>query len=239
MSEQYLELYEKLSRLQWLMQRQHTRHHAQRGPTGDPSRGQGRVLAMLRMQPEISTKDLSYLLGIRQQSLNELLGKLERAGYVTRTPSEADRRVMMVVLTDKGQEAQSEEPDLSGIFGCLSVEENRAFGEYLDRIIAALEAELGLEEEYGERYASWMDDFRARMGDERFRQWFGERGPRGFFGGFDREHGRGGRHDAERFHPDHDMQRHEGLEDFPFGRRTGRRPEPPAPPTPPIEPEEI
>lgn len=54
-------------------------------------------------QAEIrSFADLSYLLGIRQQSLN----KLEKSGYVERRPSEADRRVMVVHLTEKGKTIQ-------------------------------------------------------------------------------------------------------------------------------------
>ena len=69
------ELFKKLERLQWLLHRQHQQLHAARGPFADPTRGQGRVLAILKMQPEISTKDLSYLLDIRQQSLSEQTGK--------------------------------------------------------------------------------------------------------------------------------------------------------------------
>ena len=142
MNEMYMELYEKLSRLQWLLQRQHLRSHAEHGPMGDPMRGQGRVLAMLKMKPEITTKELSYLLDIRQQSLNELLNKLERADYLIRTPSEADRRIMMVQLTEKGKNEHHIDMDFGGIFGCLNDEEQVTFGEYLDRIIAALEEQL-------------------------------------------------------------------------------------------------
>ena len=120
MDEKEMELYEKLSRLQWLIQRSRLKDHVKNGPVGDPTRGQGRVLAMLRIQPEISSKDLAYLLGIRQQSLNELLNKLEKKGYVTRVPSETDRRVMLVRLTEQGKQAQDQnsETDDAGIFDC-------------------------------------------------------------------------------------------------------------------------
>ncbi len=58
-------------------------------------------------QAEIgSFADLSYLLGIRQQSLNEPLNKLEKSGYVERRPSEEDRRVMVVHLTEKERTIQ-------------------------------------------------------------------------------------------------------------------------------------
>jgi len=142
MNEMYAELYEKLSRLQWLLQRQHLRTHAEHGPLGDPMRGQGRVLAMLKMKPEITTKELSYLLDIRQQSLNELLNKLERAGYIIRTVSEADRRIMKVQLTEKGKSERRVDMDFGGIFSCLNDEEQVTFGDYLDRVIAVLEDQL-------------------------------------------------------------------------------------------------
>ena len=142
MNDIYTELFEKLSRLQWLLQRQHLRSHAEYGPMGDPTRGQGRVLAMLKMKLEISMRDLSYLLAIRHQSLNELLNKLEKSGYITRTPSETDKRSIMVSLTEKGKNEQHMEMDF-GIFSCLNEEEQAAFGEYLDRVIAALEERLG------------------------------------------------------------------------------------------------
>lgn len=166
MDNQYTQLYEKLSRLQWLLQKHHFQKHAEHGPFADPTRGQGRVLAMLRIQSDISTKDLSYLLGIRQQSLNELLNKLEKAGYVTRTPSESDRRIMIVGLTQKGKETKQETTELPSIFDCLSEGEQQNLGDYLDRIITALEEQLGAEGT--EETERWMNAARSRMGNEVF-----------------------------------------------------------------------
>lgn len=168
MDEKDMELYEKLSRLQWLMQRSRLKNHAKNGPMGDPTRGQGRVLAMLKIQPEISSKDLAYLLGIRQQSLNELLNKLEKKEYVTRVPSETDRRVMLVRLTEKGKQAQEPngESDDTGIFDCLSPEEREQFNEYLDRIIAAIEQKCGDGMDDGTR--EWMRGACERMGRDQF-----------------------------------------------------------------------
>lgn len=166
MDDIYMELYEKLSRLQWLLHRHHLRNHAAQGPMADPTRGQGRVLALLKMQSEISTKELSYLLGIRQQSLNELLNKLEKSGYVTRVPAEKDRRVMLVRLTEKGRDEQQAETDLSGVFNCLDAEEQATFDEYLERIITALETSSGDDKDTG--IQDWMEAARKRMGDERF-----------------------------------------------------------------------
>lgn len=168
------ELLEKIMRLQWLLQRQHQQRHSARGPFTDPTRGQGRVLALLKIQPEISTGDLSYLLGIRQQSLSELLGKLEKAGYITRTPLENDRRVMMVKLTEKGKAAQQEPPEFSGLFDCLTPEEQETLNSYLDRIISKAEAELGVDNR--EDMEQWMEQARSRMGEDAFEHLMAARG---------------------------------------------------------------
>jgi len=204
------ELYEKLTRLQWLLHKQQIRGHADIGPMADTTRGQGRILAVLKLRDGISTKDLSYLLGVRVSSLNELLLKLEKSGHIKREPSEDDKRVMLVRLTEKGKSV--EEPDVSDIndiFACLSDEEQEAFGAYLDRVIASLSEKLGYDDE---------EEFdRMRAAREHFAEMVGGHFDdfRGILGGFGR-FGRGGRdlrhdHDYEGFgrsgrgrHHDHD-----------------------------------
>ena len=161
MNDMYTATYEKLSTLKWLMKRRQMFSQAESGRFADSTRGQGRILAMLKIQPEIATKDLAYLLGIRQQSLNELLKKLEKNSYVERRPSEKDRRVMVVHLTEKGKEAQEPEANYQEFLGCLSPEELQQFGEYLDRIIAAFRMEGRSEDE--DTVADWMDKARERM----------------------------------------------------------------------------
>ena len=89
------------------------------------------------MQDGISTKDLSYLLGIRVSSLNELLAKMEKHDYIVREPSEADKRVMLVRLTEKGRQKEPREWEPGNLFACLSDEEQRTFADYLDRVNAA------------------------------------------------------------------------------------------------------
>lgn len=192
--ENTIELYDKLSRVQWLLHKQHIKTHASGGPMADTSRGQGRILAALKMKDGISTKDLSYLLGIRISSLNELLSKLEKSSYITREPSDTDKRVMLIHLTDKGREEKEKEQDFSGVFACLTAEEQISFGDYLDRIISALEAELGIDDER-DGLSDWMEAARARMGAEQFDEWIsmhggmqGMQGMRsGFGGGPDRD----------------------------------------------------
>lgn len=206
------ELYEKLRRLQWLLHKQQIKTHAAGGPMADTSRGQGRILAVLKMKDGISTKDLSYLLGIRVSSLNELLAKLEKGGYITRESSAADKRVMLIHLTEKGREEERPEKERSDVLACLSAEEQVAFGGYLDLIIASLEEELGTSDERDEM-ADWMHAARERMGDEQFEELMAMRGGihgmrGGMHGGFGHGHFGGG-------FPGFGHERHGGR--HPFG----------------------
>lgn len=126
MSNQTRELWEKLSQLQFLLhKRQFCR---QTDPTADVTRGQGRILAFLKLRDGIRTRDLAYLLDIRISSLNELLAKLEKNGYITREPSQEDRRVMLVHLTEKGRTEEQPESASDTLFSCLSPEDQSSFG---------------------------------------------------------------------------------------------------------------
>ena len=137
------ELMERLMRMQWLLNRYFHRNLRDRGV---PYSGQGRVLKVLKIKPEIPQKELSEILGMRPQSIGELLSKLEKKGYITRTPSPNDKRGIIVHLTEKGASAEESENSQVGpddIFGCLSEEEQSIFREYLDRMIDDLEARCG------------------------------------------------------------------------------------------------
>lgn len=142
-NENNLDLLEQFTRIEWLLHRYHQQNHTHHGPMGDPRRGQGRVMAILKMKPEISQKELSFLLDMTPQSLGEFLTKLEKSGYITRTPSEADRRVMIVKLTKAGSDASEQEFSFDKLFECLSEEEQQNLSSYLARIIETIEAELG------------------------------------------------------------------------------------------------
>ncbi len=149
MSENDVGLFEKFVRLEWLLHRYHQQIHRYHGPMADRYRGQGRVLALLKLKPEISQRELSSILDIRSQSLGELLAKLERSGYVTRTPSAADRRVMDVHLTEAGKRASEQDEqqlDTTELFGCLTEEEQAVLDDYLNRIIATFEQRFGDDE---------------------------------------------------------------------------------------------
>jgi DNA-binding MarR family transcriptional regulator len=136
--------FRKLMDVQHVMMALHHRKMFEHGPLGDTTRGRGRILALLQLKDGIATKDMAQILGIRVSSLNETLGKLERDGYIERTPSEEDKRIMLVTLTEKGREVKPHGSRLpKKLFAGFSDEELDAFSGYLDRMMANLEEELG------------------------------------------------------------------------------------------------
>lgn len=152
----------RLARLQHLARR--TRPQQGPRPFVDTTRGQGRVLAALRLQSGISTKDLAYVLGVRIPSLNEVLGRLEARGFITRTPSAQDGRVMLINLTEAGRAATDVDPTLDDAFDVLTDQEKQTFAALCDKVIAALTERLDEDEDFHE----WSRDARRRWGDERF-----------------------------------------------------------------------
>jgi len=106
--------------------------------------GQARVLSMIALKEGINQKDLAYLLGIRPQSLGEMLQKLEERGLVERKKSEADGRAIEVTLTEAGREraqAIDERRKLAAadIFAVLTDEEQAQLEAILDKLAAEMD----------------------------------------------------------------------------------------------------
>lgn len=175
------ELLEQLFHLEWLLRRSQMFHHRTHGPMGAPYQGQGRILALLKLKPEISQRELSTILDIRSQSLGELLAKLENQGYITRTPSTEDRRVMNISLTEAGKAAAEknvEPADLESFFDCLTEEEQTILSGYLERLIKTLKDQMKAGE--ADSGMPSREDFH----DRRFGRMFRRGGPfgEGFMG---------------------------------------------------------
>lgn len=165
-----------------------------RGRRSGVLEGQGRVLRLLDLHSPIAQKELAYLLGIRSQSLGELLAKLEQAGCITRSPSPDDRRTAIVEITDLGRSAAGRHTGLldeDTTFG-LDPDELRQFSGLLDTVIDHIEGSVpgGIDRRLQRMRAMWSEggfegDPRAAFG------W-----PGGPAGGFDRDRfprgGRGG-----------------------------------------------
>lgn len=105
----------------------------------DPERGQGRILALLQKTDQLTQRDLAYILNIRQQSLGELVRKLEENGYVTRTPGTEDKRTMIVALTEKGRELEMPKRPLETVFDCLDEQEQQDLRSCLEKVCDRIE----------------------------------------------------------------------------------------------------
>ncbi len=149
----------------------------------DTTRGQGRILAALKLKDGIATRELAYVLGIRVPSLNEALSKLENAGHIVREPDPRDRRVQLITLTDSGRALTGQlgegEPESDNIFEVLTEQERANLSDYLDRLIARMHEDLpDLEADRQE----WEKAARERMGDDAFEAWAAQAQERGGFG---------------------------------------------------------
>lgn len=142
------ELFDKYMLIRQMTETVRNKNTSKAGPLGDTTRGRGRVLALLKQKDGVSTKEMAAIMGIRVSSLNEVLGKMEKDGYVERTPSPDDRRVMLVWLTDKGKAVQLPDQDLPNIlFGTLDQGAKNQLAIYFEQMISSLQNKL---EEEGE-----------------------------------------------------------------------------------------
>ncbi len=192
----------RVGRMSRLIHRYYEAKARRHGGTGDPLRGQGRVLALLKAKPETTQRELSFLLDMRQQSLSELLAKLEEKGFVTREKSQEDGRVTVVRLTDAGAQAAPSPEQMQAradALDCLNEEEQAQLGALTDKVIASLEEKL---EEMGiDPHQRPRGPRRPPMGPNhhgpRGEEGFGPRGPWRHEGGPDDHHMRRARFEDE------------------------------------------
>ena len=147
--------------------------------------GQGRALAILAMRSPIAQRELAYLLGVRPQSLGEVLAKLENAGLITREVDPNDARARLVAITDEGKQ-QAKKIENTPQFDALDVlsdEEKTHFLELLERVTVNLEETVGAESGFEQQRGHHRDGHR------------GHRGGHGRGGGRGRGFGRGFRPD--------------------------------------------
>ena len=181
-----MSLARKVGRMGMLIHRYYEAKAQRHGSMGDPLRGQGRILALLAAKPVTTQRELSYLLDMRQQSLSELLAKLEEKGFVTREKSEEDGRVTVVRLTEDGAKAAPSPDQMrerADALECLDDDERAQLEQLTDKVTSSLEGkleEMGIDPHQGprpprdgRRHGRPHDD-RWHEDDQR-----GQRGPRG------------------------------------------------------------
>lgn len=64
---------------------------------------QERILSVLYKKGNMTQRELTEHIGIQPGSASEVIGKLENAGWILRTPSSTDRRTADIELTDSGR----------------------------------------------------------------------------------------------------------------------------------------
>ena len=106
----------------------------------DPKYGQGRILSALsRINDAISQRELGFIMGMRPQTLGELLQKLEANGYVERHRSKLDRRSLIVKLTQKGEQFQKSRPFYEELFCDMNDKERENLRRLLQKVDVRLE----------------------------------------------------------------------------------------------------
>lgn len=106
-----------------------------------PPREHGRVrlMNMLKENGELSQKEIAEKLDIRPQSLSELLVKMESDGFISRRQDKDDKRVIVVALTEKGEEQlvvlrQANREHAEKLFSPLTDEEKDALIAILKKL---------------------------------------------------------------------------------------------------------
>lgn len=102
---------------------------------------QKRILIVLNEAGTMTQNELTKRLGIQPGSVSEVLAKLESAGMLVRTPSEADRRTVDIALTGKGkalalEAAKQRSERHEEMFACLSEGEKSQLLAMLEKINA-------------------------------------------------------------------------------------------------------
>ena len=110
------------------------------------TKGQGRLIVLLKRKDNISTKELSEILNISVTSLNETLNKLDQKNFIRKVPSQKDKRVLLVELTEKGRNLEFKDHKDIDIFDSLSEEEKENMNDYLNRLILYIHDKFKQEE---------------------------------------------------------------------------------------------
>ena len=111
--------------------------------------GQDRVLTILKDEGEMTQRALTERLGIQPGSASEIIGKLEKAGYLIRTPGLEDRRTADVSLTEAGvkraeEAAEKRQVQREELFAALTAEERESLLALMEKLyVSWAEKDLG------------------------------------------------------------------------------------------------
>ena len=125
-------LHDNIRRVSVLLRRRGMKQH------GNIPSTQNRALSILKLNDGLSQRQLAYVLGIRPQSSGEIVGKMEKSGWLTRQTDDKDSRVNRLFLTAEGRkmadkiDAQLENND---ILDCLTDEEKQQLNTLLTKVV--------------------------------------------------------------------------------------------------------
>lgn len=108
---------------------------------GDPgSRTQGKILKILYKKGPMSQKEMQDKLDIQSGSISELISKLEKKELVIKQPDSADRRRMILFLTEKGREdveaySRQYENSVLSFFQVLDESEKKELERILEKLL--------------------------------------------------------------------------------------------------------
>ena len=79
----------------------------------------------------ISVRDMGKLLFLDSGTLTPMLKKMEKAGWITRKRSERDERMVMLSITERGEQLQEKAVEVpSKMAGCVTLESDEAMQLY-------------------------------------------------------------------------------------------------------------
>ena len=101
-----------------------------------------RVLSLLSQRGEMPQRELREALGIQAGSFSELAGRLEERGFLTREKDPADRRRILLRITEAGRERAEKDSRARDqeLFCALSEEEQAQLRMLLQKIADGHEA---------------------------------------------------------------------------------------------------
>jgi DNA-binding MarR family transcriptional regulator len=110
---------------------------------------QTRLLGVLRDRMP-TMNELATLLALDKSSITGLVDRAERRGLVVRIPSKADRRSVLVSLTDEGRSLASEvaarfEADVSMMLNFLRPSDRAALSRVVSRVLVAHATDQGID----------------------------------------------------------------------------------------------
>ena len=108
-----------------------------------------RLLGVLRDR-EPTMQELARFLGLDKSSVTGLVDRAERRGLVARTPSPADKRAVLVRLTDDGRSLVSEAAglvaaDVTAMLDRLAPRDRATLSRLVTRLLAAHAADQGID----------------------------------------------------------------------------------------------